>query len=112
MDESDRSLRPTRRGRALAVHTIQLNAQILASRLFSEHPGPHLPGRIVPHVLAVPAFQIRDPVLCLVLMERHNPTSHWRPLSPSFGFMKSGRFEKRKGGDSEEPPPQRTAITQ
>ena len=36
---------------------------------FRRHPGPYLPGWIVPHMLRVATFQIRDPVVLRILMK-------------------------------------------
>jgi hypothetical protein len=38
-----------------------------------QHPGTDLPRRLVPHVLRVAAFEIRDPVACVVLSKSRNP---------------------------------------
>ena len=47
------------------------------------HPLPHLPGRVVPHVLAVAALELGDPVSLLVLMEAGDPALHGQEF-PAF----------------------------
>jgi len=44
----------------------------LRAALFGLNPGAVLPGRIVPHVASVAAFQVGDPVTLLVLMKTYN----------------------------------------
>lgn len=54
--------------------------------LGTQHPGTNLPGRIVPHVLGVPALQVGDPVPLVIEMKTHDaPFQGLRP--PSVHFM-------------------------
>jgi hypothetical protein len=46
---------------------------------FARHPGTNLPGRIMTHVLAVPALQLGYPVAFIVLMETGYPPLHESP---------------------------------
>src|SRR4051812_7687994 len=58
-----------RSSRLTALDTHQrLSDEALSSRL-GRNPRAHLPRRIVSDVLGVPAGQIRDPVLLIILME-------------------------------------------
>ncbi len=43
-----------------------------------QYPRSTCPRWIVPHVLSVPALQIRNPITVLVLMESNNPSLHDR----------------------------------
>ena len=47
----------------------QLDSQKSGPALGRQHPRTHLPRRIVPHVLPVPALEIGDPVPFLVGMK-------------------------------------------
>jgi hypothetical protein len=44
--------------------------------LVGRDPGPNLPWWVVTHMLRVPALELRDPVLHLVLMVPHDSTVH------------------------------------
>lgn len=54
-------------GRArVALLAFQPPPQHARASLPGQHPGAHGPGRIVAHVLEMPAGQFRDPVVVLV----------------------------------------------
>lgn len=46
----------------------------IAAARFRDHPWPDLPRRIVSDVLGVPAVEIGDPVILIVLMEANDST--------------------------------------
>lgn len=55
------------------MHAVQHGAEHGPATFFGYNPGPVLPGRIVPHVLRVAAFQVGDPVVFLVGVEADDP---------------------------------------
>ena len=67
---------------------IQHRADPCASSIASGHPGAIHPWRIMPHVLGMSAFQIRNPVAFFVLMKSSNfpicHVSHHRPSAQGF----------------------------
>lgn len=60
----------------IALHAIEQLTQHLRATLGIYHPSTVGPRRIVPHVLIVPAFKLRDPVLLVVLVETGNALVH------------------------------------
>ena len=54
--------------------TFERRAEPLVASLDGNHPRPHLPGWIVTHVLRVPAFEVRHPVVLRVPMESDDPS--------------------------------------
>jgi hypothetical protein len=42
--------------------------------MLCRHPRANLPGRIVPHVLGVRAFEVGNPMSFLILMEVDDPS--------------------------------------
>jgi hypothetical protein len=63
-----------------AGHAGKGSAEMVASPLFILHPRSHLPGRIVPDVLRVSAFELRDPLLLVVLMKADDSPRNCRPI--------------------------------
>jgi len=55
---------------------VQRGTQPAATALLRQDPRPHLPWRIVAHVLIVTALQFGDPVAGLVLMESGDAACH------------------------------------
>jgi hypothetical protein len=51
------------------MHTIQHGTDHRIATRVAEHPGPVLPGRIVPYVLRVATFQVGDPMPLAVTMK-------------------------------------------
>jgi hypothetical protein len=64
------------RKRTLTETAVQRRAQPRVSRLLLEHPRPLLPGRIMPHVLRMPALQIGHPMPLCVLMKSDDSLLH------------------------------------
>ena len=60
----------------VADDAVQRGAQPAAAALLRYDPWPHLPWRIVAHVLIVTALQFGDPVASLVLMESGDAACH------------------------------------
>jgi hypothetical protein len=56
-----------------ATHAAEYGAEERAAPLGRRHPRPHLPRRVVPHVLRVAALELGHPMLFLVAMETHDP---------------------------------------
>jgi hypothetical protein len=52
-----------------ASDALKFRADVGRAPFECHHPRTQLPRRIVPHVLAVPALQIRNPVPFIVLVE-------------------------------------------
>jgi hypothetical protein len=48
-------------------------------RLLVQHPLPHYPWRIMPHMLAMPALQLRRPMPRFILIETDYRTLHRNP---------------------------------
>jgi hypothetical protein len=55
-------------------------AECLLSSGFGRHPRSDEPGRLVTHMLAVTALQLRDPMLLFVLTESHDASLHGSPV--------------------------------
>lgn len=70
-------LDPDRRSRGLFTSpALQLATQVALPTLRRCHPRPDLPGRVVAHVLGVPALELGDPVLLLILNVAHDTSLH------------------------------------
>jgi hypothetical protein len=54
------------RGLGAAQHALQLGMQVLCASFSCRHPNPHLPRRIVAHVLRVSALEISHPVAFVI----------------------------------------------
>ena len=67
-------------GAFVAAPAFQNAAQAALPALLGSNPGPNLPGRVMAHMLGVPALELRDPVLLLVLVVPHDLTLHDRVL--------------------------------
>lgn len=63
-------------GAFVATAALQDAAQAAPPALVGRDPSPNLPGWVVPHMLRVPALELRDPVLLLVLVVPHDSTVH------------------------------------
>jgi hypothetical protein len=62
----------------VASHAVESRPEATLASFRREHPGTLLPGRSVPHVLAVTAFQQRNPVAHLVAFEPDDGAFHGR----------------------------------
>ena len=60
----------------VAFLAIEYAADKILATFFGLHPLSYKPGRIVPHVVPVPAAQIRNPVTLLILMKADNRLFH------------------------------------
>ena len=56
------------------LHAQQGVAEEACPADLGDHPGPVLPGRIMPHVLGVTALEVGNPVSFFVLMEADDPS--------------------------------------
>jgi hypothetical protein len=56
-----------------AFRTREFGANARCAAFRRRNPRPTLPRRIVPHVLRVAAFEIRDPIAAIILMESNDP---------------------------------------
>jgi hypothetical protein len=65
-----------RRPFLVAFFAVKDRAQTAPAPLARNHPLPVHPRRIVPHVLAVPAVQVGNPMALLVLMETDDLALH------------------------------------
>jgi len=64
-----------------APHTSQFGTEKRCTTFASDHPRPADKRRLVAHVLAVAAFQLRNPVRFLVTMEAGDPARRARAIS-------------------------------
>jgi hypothetical protein len=55
---------------------IDYAADKILATFFGLHPLSYKPGRIVPHMVPVPAAQIRHPVTLLILVKANNRLFH------------------------------------
>jgi hypothetical protein len=62
--------------RLIAAFAIQLHANPTGSAFFGENPRTIRPRRIMPHMLPMSAFQIRNPVVFGILMEASDLLIH------------------------------------
>src|SRR5579885_734544 len=58
-----------RRAFVVALLAVQYDTEAALAPFGRNHPWTVHPGRVVPHVLAVPAVEVSDPMALLVLME-------------------------------------------
>lgn len=78
----------------IALQALHNHADLTGAPCFGFGPGPLLPGRIVAHMLAVPASETGDPVAILVPLETDNTLLQTRNDSPqphssfTFGLLK------------------------
>ncbi len=63
-------------GRGAALLAVEFRADAAAPALGGDDPRPVDPWRAMPHVLRVPALEIRDPVVSLVFVKTYNPSFH------------------------------------
>jgi hypothetical protein len=68
-----------RRTFLVASLAIQFGTEASLPPFFRDHPGPYLPRRTVPDMLAVPAIEIGHPVVFLVLVKRNDFALHASP---------------------------------
>ena len=61
-----------------AFLTEELDAQKRRTPLRRQHPGPQLPWRIVPHMLPMAAFEVRDPMTFVVGVKTDDPARYRR----------------------------------
>lgn len=64
---------------AIAFPAVEQAPQHLGAPLGRDDLGPVGPGRIVPHMLVVAAFQLCNPVLQRILMKTDDSFFHTRP---------------------------------
>src|SRR5689334_7552838 len=65
-----------RRRVSIAFDAVQSSTDELTTTMFGRHPRSDLPGRVVPNVLAVAAFEVRNPMRFFVLVKTDDPTEH------------------------------------
>src|SRR5665213_2575880 len=70
-----------------ALHALKRSAEEAATALCGHDPGPHLPRRIVAHVLRMSAFEIGHPVLLNVLMKADDATWQRRAVGESYSHF-------------------------
>jgi hypothetical protein len=62
--------------RRLTFLAIQLVAHEPAPSLFGQDPFSNHPRRLVPHVTAVAAVQVRDPIVVFILVKTDDDSFH------------------------------------
>src|SRR6478736_806455 len=70
---------------AIAANALELRSEQLLTAARCDDPWPHLPRRIVPNVLRMPARELGDPVPFVVLMESDDWTLHISRMMQRFG---------------------------
>ena len=65
-----------RLSRAFTFLAIERLADELLPAFFRQHPGPADHRRLVPHMLAVPALEIGDPIAVLVQVKADDKAGH------------------------------------
>ena len=72
-----------------AEHAAERHAYVLGAPRLGDDPRPLLPGRIVPNMLGMAAFEIRDPVSQVVLVKSDDAAryggigGHVKKIGPS-----------------------------
>jgi hypothetical protein len=78
----------------IAMFTVQGIPDAAATPLWRDDPGAVGPGRIMPHVLPMAAFQVSHPVVLVVLMKANDFTLHGVPAK-SLSVYQSSRDGRR-----------------
>jgi hypothetical protein len=60
----------------IAFLAIQGCAEMPGAPFFGEHPGPRRHRRLMTHMLAMAAVEIRNPVAFVILMVPYDPSRH------------------------------------
>jgi hypothetical protein len=69
--------------RSLALHAVERRPDEPRPPLIRNHPRPHLPRRLVPHVLPVPALKLSDPMSFVVLIKPDDPAGRHEAAAAS-----------------------------
>jgi hypothetical protein len=62
----------------------------------SDNPGTRLPGRIVPDVLGMTAFEVGDPVLVVILVKADDTALNRRPIREAHAMTPRGTRRTRR----------------